>query len=325
MVKALTISKSENGANGLRIIDVALTELKADEVLIKHTAIEVNFIDILHRKGLEILNNSNQIPGFAAVGTVEKVGSAVNHLSIGDKVCYVTQEGGAYTTHRNITADNVVVITNPKISDKHLAACLVKGLIAYILVRRTYLLPQKAAVIVHSAAGGVGQLLANLASKNACYVAGTIGSEEKRAQAMENGCYQVFNRKTEDWVAIINDVSSGMGVNVVYDSLGMETLDKSLQCLTSMGICAHYGDSSGATPTINLKTIKQKSLFYTRPSLFDYFHNRNELLLAMHSIQENLVHGVLKPVIKEFPLDNAIAAHQLLESGKSIGAIVLIP
>lgn len=313
-------------ASVLQARDIPDRNPTENEVLIRHTAIEVNYIDVYHRKGFYQLSSNPKVPGVSAIGKIVALGEKVEGFMVGQKVGYATAHmGGAYSRQRCI--DSSFVFDVPiDIDDRVAASCLVKGMTAHYLSHRVYIVRPGHGVLIHAAAGGVGQLLAQWCNAMGAYVIGTVGSEEKLQIARDNGCHIAINYNKPDWVAQVKAATKGFGVNAVYDSIGQATFDGSLECLMPMGIMVSYGASSGAVQNIDLSKIGAKSLFLTRPSLFDYKSDRMELVLSAQEIFTNVFDQTLKPTIfAEFPLSQAAMAHELLESRKATGSIILIP
>lgn len=297
-----------------------------NEVQIKQTAIEVNYIDIYHRKGIYPLDTKIKVPGVSAVGTISAIGDEVKGFSIGQRVGYATSKnGGAYCQQRCIDASLVFNIPDD-ITDHIAASCLVKALTAHYLSHRVYIVRQGFAVLIHAAAGGVGQLLSQWCNSMGAFVVGTVGSDEKIKIAKENGCHHAINYNNPEWLSQVMHVTKGFGFHAVYDSVGKATFEKSLQSLVPMGIMVSYGGSSGAVESVDMSLIGEKSLFITRPTLFDYKKGRMELVLSAQEVFANIADGTLRPnIYAEMPLEQASEAHKLLESRAATGSIILIP
>lgn len=310
----------------LKLVEVPTKQPAKGEVLLRQTAIEVNYIDVYHRTGVYELKNNPKIPGVSAVGVIEAVGEGVYKFRVGEKVGYATSfEGGGYSSHRCIS-QNLIFPIHEGMEDRVTASCLVKGLTAHYLATRAYICRSGTAVLVHAAAGGVGQMLAQWAKNNGAFVLGTVGSDEKKAIALEYGCHIAINYNNENWVERVKKETGGWGVTAVYDSVGKTTFDGSLEVLMNIGILVSYGQSSGPIPPFDLSRLSAKSLFITRPSLLHYKKNRMELVLSANELFLNLKDGSLKPPIyREFPLEQAAAAHALIQSRTFAGTIVLIP
>lgn len=324
MTKAIII-ESPGGSDVLKLTDVKLADPAANEVQIKHTAIEVNYIDIHHRTGQYSLSNDPKIPGVSAVGYIEKLGADVTGFNEGDRVGYITPSGGAYSQARNINSNFIFAIPS-EINDKLAASAIVRGLTAHFLCTRTFIVRSGMAVLIHAAAGGVGKILSQWCNHLGAYVIGTVGSDEKKQIALDNGCHAVINYNTEDLIQKVKEYSKGIFVNAVYDSVGETTFDRSLDCLMSMGIMILYGSSSGAVKTIDTDKLAAKSLFFTRPSLFHYKGNRYELILSANEVFTHIANGTIKiPEPDILPLEKAAAAHDQLEGRKMLNSIVLVP
>lgn len=319
------IFETTGGPEVLKSVTYNISDPKPNEIQIRHIAIEVNYIDIYHRTGVYSLNYNPKIPGVSAIGEIVKIGDEINGFRVGDRVGYATASGGAYCEVRNVNSQLAFAVPTA-LDPKLIASCMLKLLTAHYLACRTYIVRPAIAVLIHAAAGGVGKLLAQRCNMLGAYVIGTVGSEEKKSVALANGCNLAINYNTEDWVAKIKEVTNGIGVNVVYDSVGQATYLKSLQCLMRMGMMVLYGSSSGAVSTIDVSLLGEKSLFFTRPSLFDYKGNQMELILSCNEIFTHLEEGDFKLTpSQEFKLSDAAEAHKLLESRLSTGSIILTP
>lgn len=324
MAQAVVISQP-GGFEVLQLTDLPVGAPAPDQVKIRQKAIEVNFIDIYQRRGDYPISAQQKIPGVSAVGEVIELGSNIKNFKIGDRVAYCTSPSGAYTSERNIAAELLFPV-DPDISDKNAAAMLVKGMTAHYLACRTYITGPGKAVLIHAAAGGVGQALTRLCRFRETYIIGTVGSDEKKQIALDAGCHKVFNYRTENWAALTREATFGFGVNTVYDAVGKDTFLHSLECLGDMGLMVLYGMASGPVNEVDLKLLAAKSLFLTRPSIFNYKKNRMELVLTANDIWSYIRDKVFEPAIyAEFPLAQAAEAHKLLESRKSTGSIILIP
>lgn len=308
----------------LKLIDINISKPSSNEVKIRHKAIEVNYIDIYHRTGVYDLPGDPKVLGGSAVGVIEEIGSEVQGFSIGDRVGYATAIGGAYSEVRCISADLLFQIPK-EIPDIVAAACLVKGLTAHYLCTRVFVARPGTAVLVHAAAGGVGQMLSKWCNNAGSYVIGTVGVDVKKAIAYESGCHEVINYSSQAWVEKLKEVTRGFGVNAVYDSVGKVTFEGSIECLMNFGILVLFGSSSGMVQNLDISKLAAKSLFFTRPSLFHYKANRKELLLSANEVFQNLINGNLVARIQaELPLADAAEAHRMLESRNTAGSIVLV-
>ncbi len=324
MSKAIVFDQP-GAPNVLRYVEVPDRKPEANEIFIRHTAIEVNYIDIYHRTGQYKLDTNPKIPGVSAVGVVENYGSDVKDLNIGDRVGYVTSlTGGAYSQKRCLP-EHLAFRIPDDINDKVAASCLVKGMTAHYLANRAYLPGPNKTVLIHAAAGGVGQLLAQWCNALGAKVIGTVGSDPKKEVALRSGCHEVFNYKTENWAQKVLEVTDGFGVHCVYDSVGKDVVEGNLQVVCEIGLYVLYGQSSGPVQ-MDVNRLAPKSLFFTRPSLFSYKKNRAELVISAIELFTQIREKKIRPTIfKEFPLEKAAEAHALLESRQATGSIILIP
>jgi len=294
----------------------------AGELRVRHTAIGLNFIDIYQRKGLYPVSLP-AILGSEAAGVVEAVGEGVEDFAPGDRIAYLAG-GGAYAEAANAPAAMAAKIPGG-VSFDAAAAIFLKGLTAEMLVRRVFALGPDHACLIHAAAGGVGTLLCQWAKHIGARVIAVVGAEAKTALARENGADDVIIRtKTDSIAAEVRKLTSGRGVDVVYDSVGAATFEASLDSLAMRGLMVSYGAASGPVPPVApLDLMRRGSLSLIRPSLFHYAMPGR--LPAMADALFDLVEkGVLRPRIAQvFQLDKVADAHRLLESGKSAGSIVL--
>lgn len=322
-MQAIILGKT-GGPGSLKVKEIEdPKKFKKNDVLIRQRAIGVNFFDVCFRKGqYSISGEMPAIIGMEACGVVEAVASGVKEFKVGDRVAYCTGGIGAYAEKRIIDKEKLVAVP-PAISDTMAAGSLMKGLAAHSFLFRAFMVRKARIILVHSAAGGVGQFLCQWAKFMKIQVIGTVGSEEKVAAARNNGCDFVINRKSADFYEEVKKYTNGQGVGAVYDGIGKDTLDKSLACLRPMGICLSYGDASGGYSDFNLDRLVQNSLYLTRPTLAMYKSNRVELALGAGELFSLIERGVLKPKITEYDFKDVAKAHKDLESGNSIGSLVL--
>ena len=311
-----------NSGGSFKIEKVADQKPKKGEVLIKQTAIGVNFFDVCFRRGQFKLDKVPAILGMEACGIIESVGEGVTDYKVGERVAYATGGIGAYTEKRVINQHHLVV--PPKeLTDVQVAGCLLKGLMAHTLLHRVYIAARVKKVLIHAAAGGLGHLMCQWAKHLGLEVFGTVGSDEKISFAKGIGCDHVINYKTTDFVEQISNITNHSGVGLVYDSVGKDTLEKSLECLLQLGMCVSFGESSGATEKLDLNRLLLNSLYITRPTLALYKANRIELVLAANEVFAALTKGVLRPKITTYPFQDVAKAHKDLESRKTMGSLVL--
>ncbi|KAK7405449.1 hypothetical protein VNO78_06752 [Psophocarpus tetragonolobus] len=324
MVKAIRVHQL-GGPQVLKWEDVEIGEPKDGEVRVRNKAIGVNFIDVYFRKGVYKAPSFPFTPGMEAVGVVTAVGAGLTGRQVGDLVAYAGQPMGSYAEEQILPADKVVPIPS-SIDPAVAASIMLKGMTAQFLLRRCFKVEPGHTILVHAAAGGVGSLLCQWANALGATVIGTVSNNEKAAQAKEDGCHHVIINKEEDFVTRVNDITSGNGVEVVYDSVGKDTFEGSLACLKHRGYMVSFGQSSGSPDPVPLSSLAAKSLFLTRPSLMQYVVTRDELLETAGELFANVASGVLKVRVNHtYPLSEAAKAHEDLENRKTSGSIVLIP
>lgn len=298
----------------------------ADEILIRQQAIGVNFIEIYFRSGLYQSPSLPFTPGMEGAGIIEAVGSAVQDLAPGERVAYAAGPPGAYAERRILKADRAVPLPQ-SISVEQAAAMMLKGMTAQYLLHRSYPLRAGETILVHAAAGGVGLLLCQWAKYLRATVIGTVGSREKADLARAHGCDHLILYREENFVERVREITGGNGVAVVYDSVGKETFEKSLDCLQPLGMLVSFGQSSGRIQPFDLGLLAQKgSLFLTRPVLFNYTAKREDLLATARGLFDVIGNGAVKVETQQrFPLKDAAAAHRALEERRTTGSTILLP
>lgn len=299
--------------------------LKPNEARVRHHAVGVNFIDIYHRTGLYPLPLPSGI-GQEGAGIIEAVGIDVSDLKIGDRVAYAGGGVGAYAQVRNIAA-NVLVKLPDAIDFNTGAAMMLQGLTAQYLLRRTYRVKAGETILIHAAAGGVGLIACQWAKALGCTVIGTVSTEAKAALARAHGCDFTINYSSEKFVERVKEITGGKGVPVVYDSIGKDTFFDSLDCLQPLGMMVSFGNASGPVPAFELSELaKRGSLFITRPTLFTYVANREDLLTMSAELFEMVASGKVKiEVSHTYPLKDAAQAQIDLAARKTTGSIILVP
>jgi NADPH:quinone reductase len=315
----------ENGGpEVLRWEQVEVAEPGPGQVLVRNRAVGLNFIDTYHRSGLYPLPLPATL-GMEGAGVVERVGPKVRDLARGDRVAYVGPIG-AYAEFLLRPADRLVKIP-PGISDEIAAAMMLKGLTAQYLLRRTYRVRRGDVILVHAAAGGVGQILCRWASHLGAAVIGTVGSEEKVKVARKAGCRHVIDMGKESFPERVRAITKGGGVPVVYDGTGKDTFDGSLDCLAPLGLMVSYGNASGPVPPVNIAVLAQKgSLFLTRPTLNSYTAAREDLVKSARELFAVVKKGAVEIAIRQtYPLKDVSRAHRDLESRRTTGSTVLLP
>ena len=296
------------------------------EVLLRQTAIGLNFIDTYFRTGLYPSPVGMPFtPGNEAAGVVDAVGEGVADLKPGQRVAYAGAFG-AYADRRIVPARSLVPLPEA-VSDEQAAAMMLKGMTAQYLLRQTYVVKPGDTVLFHAAAGGVGLIACQWAKLLGAMVIGTVGSEDKAELARAHGCDHVILYKDEDVAARVKEITGGKGVPVVYDGVGKATFMASLDCLKPRGLMVSFGNASGAVDPISPVILSQKgSLYLTRPTLFTYTSTRDELLATAGDLFDVVGGGKIKIEIHQrFPLARAADAHRALEGRGTTGSTLLVP
>lgn len=302
-----------------------LPEPAPNQVRLRQTAMGFNFIDVYQRKGVYPLPLPTGL-GHEAAGVVEAVGTEVGEFRVGDRVAYMHAGIGAYADFRNVAADRLVRIPEG-VSDEQAASLIFKGLTAQYLLRKTHRVASGEIVLVHAAAGGVGQILCQWAKALGAFVVGTAGSPEKCAIARNAGADVAIDYSREDWPKALLEATNGRKANVVYDSVGKDTFLKSLDCAAQFGLVVLYGAASGPAPAIEPELLNKKGcLFLTRPSVFP--HNADAAVFRQNAAElfDAIALGVVKSSIgARFTLDEIVAAHKAAESRMTQGATLIVP
>ena len=326
-IKAIQISQP-GGADALHVVDVVVGEPGPGEVRIRHHACGVNYIDIYQRSGLYALPMPLTL-GMEGAGVIEAVGADVLHLKAGDRAAYASPPPGSYSQARVMPAKCVVKLPDA-IDFESGAAMMLKGLTAQYLLKRT--LPQGGLlpgdfIVFHAAAGGVGLIACQWAKALGYRLIGTAGSDAKCTLAIKHGAEHMINYSREDFVARVKEITAGRGVKVVYDSVGKDTFDKSLDCLRPFGLLVTYGNASGPVAPLNLGTLGAKgSLYVTRPTLFTHIATRESTQVMADDLFEAVTSGKVKiPVERRYALADAAQAHRDLEGRQTTGCSVLLP
>lgn len=298
----------------------------AGEVLVRHKAVGLNFIDIYHRTGLYPIGDLPAVPGLEAAGIVEAVGNDVDEWVHGDRVAYAGVPPGAYAESRLIPAHRLVKLPEA-IAFETAAAAMLQGMTARYLLKGCYAVKAGDTILIHAASGGVGSIVCQWAKYLGATVIGTVGSSEKAAKAKQNGCDHPILYKETEFAAEVANITSGKGVDVVYDSVGQDTFLKSLDCIRPMGTLVSFGQSSGPVAPLDISLLAQKgSLFLTRPSLMTYTEKREDLEAHAEDLFEVLQNGAVRIDISQtFPLKEAAEAHRAMESRKTTGSCLLMP
>lgn len=314
------------GPEKLKIATVTVGDPGPGEIRIRHKAVGLNFIDVYQRSGLYQLPMPLNL-GMEASGEVEAVGEGVTHLKVGDRAAYASQPPGSYCEVRVMPAKCVCKLPDA-ISFETGAAMMLKGLTAqYLLkkVRPVEGLEPGDHVLFHAAAGGVGQIVCQWAKALGLQLIGTAGSDAKCELAKANGAAFAINYSKEDFLARVKDITGGKGVKVVYDSVGKDTWDKSLDCLRPFGLMASFGNASGPVPPFAPGALAGKgSLYVTRQTLFTHITTRESTQAMANDLFDVVVSGKVKINIDQsYPLENIQQAHLDLEARKTTGCTIL--
>lgn len=312
------------GPEKLKWEEVAVGDPGPGQVRVRNTAVGLNFIDTYQRSGLYPMPMPFTL-GSEGAGVVEAVGPKVKDLKVGDRVAY-SGPVGAYAEVLLRPADRMVKVP-AGIDDKTAAAMMLKGLTAQYLCRRTYRVKKGDTVLVHAAAGGVGQILSQWCKALGATVIGTVGSDGKAALAKKAGCKHVIVTSRENFVDRVKEITRDKRVPVVYDGVGKDTFMGSLDCLQPLGMMVSFGNASGAVPPFNAGILAQKgSLFLTRPTLATYAASRGDLVKMARELFAVVKSGKVKISVNQtYPLKDAAQAHQDLENRKTTGSTVLLP
>lgn len=316
------------GPEVMKLVDLSVGEPGPGELRIRHHACGLNFIDVYQRTGLY----SNPLPltlGMEGAGIVEAVGEGVTHLKPGDRAAYASQPPGAYSQLRVMPAKAVVKLPDA-ISFEEGAAMMLKGLTVQYLLRKTQPvggLQPGDFVLFHAAAGGVGLIACQWAKAMGLQLIGTAGSDEKCQLALDHGARHAINYRSEDFVDRVKQITGGAGVKVVYDSVGKDTFERSLDVLQPFGLLANFGNASGKAPPVELGVLAAKgSLYVTRPTLFTHIATRESTQAMADDLFGMVASGAVKIRIDQrYPLAEAAQAHRELESRATTGCSILLP
>jgi NADPH2:quinone reductase len=323
MVRAIRIYET-GGPEVMRLEDVELEAPAPGMVTVRNAAIGLNFIDTYHRSGLYPLPLPTGI-GLEGAGVVEAAGEGVD-LAVGDRVVYFSAGFGAYAEALNLPASRLVKVPDEVELDVA-AALALKGATTEYLLQRTYPLHAGETCLFHAAAGGVGLIFGQWAKSIGAVTIGTVGSGEKAELARAHGYQHVINYRTENVVERVMEITAGAKLPVVYDGVGKDTFDISLDCLRPRGLMVSFGNASGAPDPLDLQTLTAKgSLFITRPSLISYVADSGEMRQSMADVFEKLQSGAIKVEINQrYPLADVQQAHRDLQDRKTTGSTILYP
>lgn len=324
MAKAIRIH-DYGGPEALSFDDVDPGTAGPGEALVRHTAIGLNFIDTYHRSGLYQLPELPHTLGVEAAGVIEAVGENVTDLKAGDRIAYGGGIG-SYCEYRVMAADRLVALPDG-VSDEQAAGMMLQGMTTRYLLRRTHRIEKGETVLIHAAAGGVGLIFCQWAKHLGATVIGTVSSDEKAELAKDHGCDHPIIYTRENFVDRVKALTDSKGVPVVYDSVGKDTWDGSLDCLSPLGLMVSFGNASGPAPAFTvLDLMRRGSLFVTRPVLAHYIAARDDLEETANDLFDVVASGAVKIEINQrYPLADAAQAHRDLEARKTTGSTILIP
>jgi NADPH:quinone reductase len=316
--------KSPGGPEQLEYGVIDVPPPAPGEIQLRQTAIGVNFIDIYQRLGLYPLPPA-AIPGVEAVGVVTAFGAEVASWRIGDRVAYAGAPVGAYASARNLPAWRAVKLP-VAMTDQQVASVFVKGITAHMLLTRVYPVIRGTTILVHSAAGGLGQLMVRWAGQLGATVIGTVGSDAKAAIARAAGAHHVIVGRDADVAGAVAGLTGGCGVDVAYDGVGGATLKRTLACVRPFGVVASIGQAAGPIPPIDVEDLgPRRSLMLARPSVMAYMNGADDYLTAANAVLSLIAEGVLVAQATAYRLRDAARAHSDLEQGRSSGSLYLAP
>jgi NADPH:quinone reductase len=314
--------KAPGGPEQLELAQIELPPPAAGEIRLRQAAIGVNFIDIYQRLGLYALPEA-KIPGVEAVGVIDAIGADVKGLKVGNRIAYAGAPVGAYASERNLPAWRAIKLPDA-LSDAVVASSFVKGITAHMLLNRTYPVARGTVLLVHSAAGGLGQLLTRWASHLGAIVIGTVGSEAKAEIARRAGAQHVIVGRDADFARIVGELTEKRGVDVAYDGVGGTTLAKTLGCVRPFGVVASIGQAAGPIAPVNVDDLgPRRSLSLARPSVMAYLNEAESYRSAADAVLAGIENGVLSVAGQSYPLSEAARAHADLEAGVTSGALYL--
>jgi len=324
MVHAIQLEHT-GGPEILQWTDVTVPDPGPGEVHLRHTAVGLNYIDVYVRTGLYPVPAWPTGIGTEAAGEVVAIGADVHGLAPGDRVAYAGGPLGAYAQERIMPADRLVKLP-ATIDDQTAAAIMLQGMTVQYLIRRTFRVEADMTVLFHAAAGGVGLMACQWLKQLGATVIGTVGSAAKADLARTHGCHHVINYNEENFTDRVMEITGGKGVPVVYDSVGKDTFEGSLDALAPRGMLVTFGNASGKVPPFEPLRLSARSLYITRPTLFAYIATREELEATAADLFAVVAGGAVKPVIgQRYQLRDAAQAHRDLEARKTTGSTILLP
>jgi NADPH2:quinone reductase len=325
MAKGVRFSR-HGGSEVLELVEQPSREPGPHEVRVRNRAIGLNFIDTYYRSGLYAPPSLPSGLGTEAAGEVEAVGSAVSHLRVGDRVAYATGPLGAYAELHVLPAQHLVRLPE-SISFEQAAALMLKGLTVQYLLRQTYRVEAGQTILWHAAAGGVGLIACQWARALGVQLIGSVSSPEKAALARANGAWATIDYSREDVVQRVLELTDGAKCPVVYDSVGKDTWERSLDCVAPRGLLVSFGNASGAVTGVNLGVLAQKgSLYVTRPTLGHYANTAENLQAMADELFALVASGAIQVEIgRRYPLAEVAQAHDALSGRQTTGSTILLP
>jgi NADPH2:quinone reductase len=323
MTKAIVVHAT-GGPEVLQYQDWPVGDPGPGQIRLRQTAVGLNFVDVYNRTGAYPAKLPF-VSGSEAAGVVMAVGEGVTNVKEGDRVAY-SGVNGAYAEERLMPADRAVLVPD-SISDEVAAAIMLKGTTAYYLLHETWMLKAGETILFHAAAGGVGLIACQWANSIGAHVIGTAGGPEKVELARANGFHEVIDYKSEDFVARVKELTGGKGVDVVYDGVGKDTFEGSLDCLRRRGLLVSFGSASGHVSIPNLGVLASKgSLYVTRPTSGSYFVTAEDYQIAASALFDVVASGKVKVTIgKTFALKDAADAHRAIVARETVGSTLLLP
>ncbi len=324
MIKAIRIHET-GGPEVMKLEEIDLPDPGPGQARVRHTAIGLNFIDTYHRSGLYPVPLPSGL-GLEAAGIVEAVGDGVSEVKVGDRVAYGSGPLGAYSQAQNCYAAGLIKLPDT-IKDDEAAALMMKGLTVRYLFKETYKLKAGDTALFHAAAGGVGLVACQWAKEMGVTLIGTVGSDEKAELARAHGCDHIINYSTENVVERVMDITNGAKVPVVFDGVGKDTFETSLDCLAPRGLLASFGNASGPVTGVDLGILAATgSLYVTRPTMVHYMLTPEHMAEATADLFDVVARGAVKVDINQrYDLADAAQSHIDLQSRKTTGATILEP
>ena len=324
MPRAIRIHQT-GGPEAMRWEDVEVGAPGPGEIRIRHEAVGLNYIDVYFRTGLYPAPSLPFSPGMEGAGVVEALGEGVDSLVAGDRVAYAAPPVGAYAEVRLMPAEKVVKVP-AGVDSRQAAAMMLQGMTVEYLLRRTYPVRSGDTILFHAAAGGVGLIACQWAKRLGATVIGTVGSDEKAELARAHGCDHPIVYTREHFAERVREITGGAGVPVVYDSVGRDTFEGSLDCLQPRGMLVSFGQSSGKIDPFDIGILSRGSLYVTRPTLMTYTASRADLESSAQALFDAVGSGAVRVAVgRTFPLADAADAHRALEARQTTGSTVLLP